>query len=130
MYRETTRLQLAFFLVNCAVSLRSRLGLPPPFPSPLHSSVELTGRPEADCREGTTWSIDNKYYQAEVLVEVKGGPAREDWEAIIVLCDLSGVSRVWPHTQSLIPYFTYTSTNVSLAKVSEECLLSVGGLWR
>ena len=86
-------MQLAFFQVNCTVSLRSRLGLQvtcvtiPSFPH----NVELTGRPEADCRDGITWSIDNRYYQAEVLVEVKGGSAGEEWEAIIVLCDLSKV---------------------------------------
>ena len=48
-----------------------------------------------DCSQGITWSIDNKYYKAEVAVEVREGAGEgEEWEAIITLCNLTKVVRV------------------------------------
>ena len=37
---------------------------------PIYGSAELTGRSDVDCSRPQTWSIDNKYYQTEVAIEV------------------------------------------------------------
>ena len=55
--------------------------------------IELTGSLVESSAEHVKWTISNRYYEAQVSLEVKGDLDKEKgaWQSVITLCNLNQV---------------------------------------
>ena len=64
-----------------------------------YAGIELTGSSVESSAYSVKWNISNRYYEAEVTLEVKGDLDKEKgaWQALITICNLNEVVRRCPN---------------------------------